>query len=147
MKTVRKTSDKLKASLSSRVPIAKKAKAKVAVAKTATRQKADVAAAIGTARTISKKKATVERDAKAPTRKAVRDNFKMPASDYALIEALKQRALEFNRPTKKNELLRAGLHALGSLDNTQLQQRLLALGPTGQKEANAETSKSSKVKV
>jgi hypothetical protein len=69
--------------------------------------------------------------AKPPKLKAklVRDSFTMPASDFALIAALKERALGFKRPTKKSELLRAGLQALAGLNSASLQAALNALAP------------------
>lgn len=61
--------------------------------------------------------------------KLVRDSFTMPASDFALIAVLKDRALGFKRPTKKSELLRAGLQALAGLNTASLQAALNALAP------------------
>lgn len=61
--------------------------------------------------------------------KLVRDSFTMPAADFALIAALKDRALAFQRPAKKSELLRAGLHALQLLDDTKLRKALDTLTP------------------
>ncbi len=48
--------------------------------------------------------------------KLVRDSFTIPKAEYVVLEALKVRAAELKRPTKKSELLRAGvaaLHAMG----------------------------------
>ena len=59
--------------------------------------------------------------------KLVRDNFTMPRSDFELIALLKERALTFRRPTKKSELLRAGLQALAALNQQQLQKALDSL--------------------
>jgi len=56
--------------------------------------------------------------------KLVRDSFTMPRSDFELIALLKERALTFKRPTKKSELLRAGLQALAGLNQKQLQTAL-----------------------
>lgn len=56
--------------------------------------------------------------------KLVRDSFTMPRSDFELIAVLKERALGFKRPTKKSELLRAGLQALAALNQKQLQTAL-----------------------
>ena len=56
--------------------------------------------------------------------KLVRDSFTMPRSDFELIALLKERALTFKRPTKKSELLRAGLQALAGLNQKQLQAAL-----------------------
>jgi hypothetical protein len=56
--------------------------------------------------------------------KLVRDSFTMPRSDFELIAVLKERALSFKRPTKKSELLRAGLQALAALNPKQLQVAL-----------------------
>jgi hypothetical protein len=61
--------------------------------------------------------------------KLVRDSFTMPQADFALVAQLKARALDFKRPTKKSELLRAGLQALNQLDNRALQAALEALTP------------------
>ena len=54
---------------------------------------------------------------KAPTaakvkHKLVRDSFTIPKTEYLVLEALKQRAAKLTRPTKKSELLRAGIVAL-----------------------------------
>ena len=59
----------------------------------------------------------------------VRDSFTMPPEDYALIAQIKDRALGFKRPTKKSELLRAGLQALAALGDAQLQAALTSLRP------------------
>jgi hypothetical protein len=61
--------------------------------------------------------------------KMVRDSFTMPRGDYELIAQLKQRSLAGQRVAKKSELLRAGLHALTALSDTQLLGRLDALAP------------------
>ena len=59
----------------------------------------------------------------------VRDSFTMPEADFALVAALKARALAGRRETKKSELLRAGLHALAALDGVALLAALGALEP------------------
>ena len=59
--------------------------------------------------------------------KLVRDSFTMPRSDFELIAVLKERALTFKRPTKKSELLRAGLQALAAMNQKQLQTALDSL--------------------
>lgn len=61
--------------------------------------------------------------------KLVRDSFTMPQADFELVALLKARALEFKRPTKKSELLRAGLHALNRLNDEALQAALESLTP------------------
>ena len=58
--------------------------------------------------------------------KRVHGKFSMPKADYALIDSLKTSAKKAGRPVKKNELLRAGLRALASLDPVSLR---LALAP------------------
>ncbi len=78
-----------------------------------------------------------ERD-RAPKQKPVRDSFTMPKADFALIDALKDRAIGFKRPTRKSELLRAGLHALMALPDDGFQQALGQLTPlkTGRPKKN-----------
>lgn len=61
--------------------------------------------------------------------KLVRDSFTMPQADFDLIATLKQRALVFQRPAKKSELLRAGLHALLALGDVELRAALDDLTP------------------
>jgi len=61
--------------------------------------------------------------------KLIRDSFTLPREDFELIAALKDRALDFKRPTKKSELLRAGLQVLASLDQAKLRKALDALRP------------------
>ena len=59
----------------------------------------------------------------------VRDSFTMPEPDFALIGALKSRAMGAQREAKKSELLRAGLHALMALDSKALVAALGRLEP------------------
>jgi hypothetical protein len=47
-----------------------------------------------------------------PRHKLIRDSFTIPKSEYVLLEALKLRAANLARPTKKSEVLRAGIAAL-----------------------------------
>ena len=47
--------------------------------------------------------------------KLERDSFTIPKSEYAVLDELKQRATRLTRPTKKGELLRAGIVALGAM--------------------------------
>ncbi len=61
--------------------------------------------------------------------KPVRDSFTMPQADFALIATLKHRALVFQRPAKKSEILRAGLHALLALGDRELRAALDGLTP------------------
>jgi hypothetical protein len=64
-----------------------------------------------------------------PKQKPVRDGFTMPRHDFALIGTLKERMVAFRRPTRKSELLRAGLHALMALPDARLAAALDGLAP------------------
>jgi len=57
--------------------------------------------------------------------KLVRDSFTIPKSEYAVLDELKQRAMRLTRPTKKGELLRAGIVALSAMTDAAF---LAALG-------------------
>ena len=86
----------------------------------------------GAAKKLSSKtaeKSISSKKAPKPKEKLVRDSFTMPQEDYALIAGLKNRALMFRRPTKKSELLRAGLHALQALPAATLREALDSLTP------------------
>jgi hypothetical protein len=49
--------------------------------------------------------------------KLVRDSFTIPKVEYAVLEGLKERAANLRRPTKKSELLRAGVVALQAMSD------------------------------
>jgi hypothetical protein len=57
--------------------------------------------------------------------KLVRDSFTIPKSEYAVIDALKERAAKAGRPAKKSEVLRAGVKALSVMGDVAF---LAALG-------------------
>lgn len=99
-----------------------------AVAQDAEAASALVKAAKSTKTAKPEKPAKMEKPAK--LRKAlVRDGFTMPETDFALIAALKERAVGAGRPAKKSELLRAGLQALAALDAKKLRAALERLEP------------------
>lgn len=47
--------------------------------------------------------------------KLVRDSFTIPKIEYAVLQALKQRAAKLTTGAKKSELLRAGIKALAAM--------------------------------
>lgn len=47
--------------------------------------------------------------------KLVRDSFTIPKAEYTVLESLKARATDLKRPTKKSEMLRAGIAALNAM--------------------------------
>ena len=49
--------------------------------------------------------------------KLVRDSFTIPKAEYQVLTDLKERAVKLTRPTKKSELLRAGIKALAALSD------------------------------
>jgi len=51
--------------------------------------------------------------------KLVRDSFTIPKAEYVVLEGLKHRAAELKRPTKKSELIRAGIAALKKLGDAE----------------------------
>jgi hypothetical protein len=75
-------------------------------------------AAVGDTKPV---KAAASNDAKAekadkPKKpKLVRDSFTIPKTEYAVLEELKLRAAKLGRPTKKSEVLRAGVQALAAM--------------------------------
>ena len=62
-----------------------------------------------------------------PKPKLMRDSFTMPKAEYTVIEQLKRRASVLERPTKKSELLRAGIKALNALSDAALLAALQAV--------------------
>ena len=59
-------------------------------------------------------------EARPPKQKLVRDSFTIPRGEYQQLDALKQRLVTLLRPTKKSELLRAGIKLLASLPDDAL---------------------------
>lgn len=99
---------------------------KVAVAKKApAAKKAPVARKLApqSAAKPGKKKDKVK-DAKI---KIVRDSFTMPEADFALIDRIKLRAIEWRQPVKKSEVLRAALQALNALPDARVKALLSGL--------------------
>lgn len=62
--------------------------------------------------------------------KVIRDSFRIPASEYAVLQALKERAAQAGRPVKKSEVLRAGVKALAAMGDSAFVTALAALPAT-----------------
>ena len=102
-----------------RAPAARKTPAKAAPARqpVAAKKTAQPAAA----------PAPVSKEAKPRKPKLVRDSFTMPKDEYAVVDALKQRAATLAHPAKKSELLRAALKLLAGLSDAALLAALKAV--------------------
>ena len=85
------------------------------------------------------------KEVRAKKPKLVRDSFTIPKDEYAVIEALKQRANALAQPVKKSELLRAGLKMLAGLSDAALRSALQAVPSikTGRPKAEAPATKPS----
>jgi hypothetical protein len=59
--------------------------------------------------------------------KLVRDSFTIPKAEYLVLQQLKDRAARLARPTKKSELLRAGIAALHGMSDKALLLQLAAV--------------------
>jgi hypothetical protein len=59
-----------------------------------------------------------EKPAKIKKAKMVRDSFTMPKAEFAILDVLKSRAADLKVPTKKTELIRAGIKALAAMNDT-----------------------------
>ena len=59
--------------------------------------------------------------------KLVRDSFTIPKTEYAVLEALKQRAAQAGAPAKKSEVLRAGIKALAGLTDAAFADAMKAV--------------------
>lgn len=62
--------------------------------------------------------------AKTKKAKLVRDSFTIPKAEYAVIEELKQRAVKLAQPSKKSELIRAGIKALAAMSDASFTKAL-----------------------
>ncbi|MES2188197.1 MAG: hypothetical protein V4505_26835 [Pseudomonadota bacterium] len=59
--------------------------------------------------------------------KLVRDSFTIPRAEYQLLQDLKQRAATLGRPSKKSEVLRAGIKTLAALSDAAFTAALAAV--------------------
>lgn len=59
--------------------------------------------------------------------KLLRDSFTIPKSEYAVLEALKQRSTRLGGRVKKSELLRAGIKALAAMPDAAFATALTAV--------------------
>ena len=59
--------------------------------------------------------------------KVVRDSFTLPKPEYAVLDGLKRRAAQLKRPTKKSEVLRAGIAALLAMSDDRFLKALDAV--------------------
>lgn len=71
--------------------------------------------------------AKIEKADKAKKPKMVRDSFTFPKTEYAALDELKQRAIKLAQPSKKGELLRAGIKALSTMSDVAFLQALKAV--------------------
>ena len=65
--------------------------------------------------------------AKTKKPKLVRDSFTIPKPEYEMLAQLKQRSATLGHPTKKSELLRAGIKALAAMQDAALSSALAAV--------------------
>jgi hypothetical protein len=94
----------------------------------ATKTKAPVATKA--AQAVDAPSAPVEKPskpAKAIKQKLVRDSFTIPKNEYQVLDALKQRALGLEQPVRKSEMLRAGIAALGAMNDRAFLKALAAV--------------------
>jgi hypothetical protein len=70
----------------------------------------------GVAKAVTKKPVEIK-PAKVKKPKMVRDSFTMPKPEFAVLDVLKLRAAKLSVPTKKTELIRAGIKALAAMSD------------------------------
>jgi hypothetical protein len=108
--TTSPTTRKTAAKTTTKTPAAPARKTPVAAKKVAAKTVAPTKAATPAATPVAEK----------PKQKLVRDSFTIPKSEYQLLDALKLRAAALKRPTKKSEILRAGIAALNAMADKAL---------------------------
>lgn len=59
--------------------------------------------------------------------KLVRDSFTIPKAEYTVLDDLKQRAARLGAPSKKSEVLRAGIKALAQMSDAAFQSAMAAV--------------------
>lgn len=56
--------------------------------------------------------------------KMIRDSFTLPENDYALIDKIKFDCMKAGISANKSEIIRAGLHALSSMNQNELKESM-----------------------
>jgi outer membrane biosynthesis protein TonB len=110
-------------------PAVKKAVAKKAPAKPAPVLVPKPAPKVAAKKPVTKPVAKPAKPKKPAKVKVIRDSFTMPEADFAIIDRIKLRAIEWKQPVKKSEVLRAALYALGALPDAQVKKLLSGLSP------------------
>jgi len=72
-------------------------------------------------------KVAVTKPEKAKKDKLVRDSFTFPKSEYLVLDALKNRAVQLKQPAKKSEMIRAGIKALTAMNDKSFLAALTAV--------------------
>ncbi|OGS76365.1 MAG: hypothetical protein A2Z94_05895 [Gallionellales bacterium GWA2_55_18] len=73
-------------------------------------------------------KPAAKKTEKASKVKVVHDSFSMPKAEYQKIAEIKETCLKAGLQVKKSEVLRAGLKALGEMNEAQLKGAMAGLG-------------------
>lgn len=132
------TNTKKPAPASKTPPVGKTISTKSIVARTAPASKPIAPKPISPATTIANKsgspsapsvpaKPVLVKPVKVKKPKLVRDSFTIPKAEYGVLADLKLRAAKLTRPTKKSELLRAGVKALSAMSDAAFLAALKAV--------------------
>lgn len=105
----------------------KKTAPRKASRKTAAKPPKTAAKPASTTKTASRKAAVPAQPDKVKKPKLVRDSYTLPKDEYASLAELKQRCAKLDRPSKKSELLRAGIKALTAMSDKALLAALKAI--------------------
>ncbi|MDO8810960.1 MAG: hypothetical protein Q7J38_02880 [Gallionella sp.] len=73
-------------------------------------------------------KPAAKKPEKTPKVKVVHDSFSMPKTEYQKIAEIKEACLKAGLHVKKSEVLRAGLKALGEMNEAQLKSAIAGMG-------------------
>lgn len=107
--------------------VAKKAAAKSIAAKVAPKTGAKPAAKAAAKAAVKPLAPPKAKAVKVKKPKMVRDSFTMPKAEFAVIDALKNRAANLKKPAKKTELIRAGIKALAAMSDTAFAAAIAAV--------------------
>lgn len=125
------TSNTIKPAKTSTSKAAAKPAARSIAAKTTTAKPAAVkpagkipAAPKAATKKVEKIAATKAAKDKSPKLKMERDSFTMPKTEYAQLYVLKERLIKLGQPSKKSELLRAGIMQLTAMTDAALKAAL-----------------------
>jgi hypothetical protein len=111
------------------MPAAKKTASRASPARRAPARRSITMTVPADVEIVTPKAPTPTRSASNVKTKVLRDSFRIPSNEYAVLDQLKERAAKAGHPAKKSEVLRAGVKVLAAMGDLAFVTALGAVPP------------------